>query len=943
MRTLAKLVVMGIVLAAGGCGTRARTGSGAGGAAVARAPSAPLNAAVSLVSSAGPVEVRVQDAGAWTALAAGQRVANVVGVRTGPAGAVLDLGNGRGRLWLRDDTSIDLGQDDAGEIRVLVAKGEARLRHGTRDVLFFPQGAKTEQLDTRKSLAEADFSLRLETGAEAAGVGQMEARGPAGQIAPVSLDRVSVKAKQTGDYAETEVEHVFANDSDQVLEGTFRFPMPEGAMLTGLAMEIGEHLMEGELVEREKAQKIYQEIVDQMQDPALLEWEHGNVFKLRVFPIEPKKKKRVVLRFVSPLAETREGWQYVYPTSSVDPASQKAAFKLEFEGETVVDKPDLSAARDVVVPLTAGRVPEIVREKREDGTYTAVRVRPDWSKVAEPAVDPKKPRPARRFVVVVDTSRSALEEKELEAGALAMVLAEMGPDDRYVAMTSDVAARPESGELVAATPEAIAKTLAFVKALEPDGASDVGAALRQAGRLAKLSKEKDGKEVEVLFIGDGSPTWGETSAEGLAKIAKDSLGQAPVHAMLLGTAGDDAAVRALAAATGGQIEHPRTQLDAKRFALRLGHRPLMRRLVAAHVVGRDVDVVFPTGTTTLVEGDEITALVKTPKGQEPPKTLTLVGWADGKELSQPIALAKAEAAPHVAQRWANGEIQRLEGEGDGRKDAAIKTSLAFGVMSQYTSFLVLESEEAYAKYDIARQNAKREAEAAKAAGGRVTGGDLENVSGRSARLEPDHLQPGDPEIHIPAPADAQSVVIVFPFGESKVAAWEGGSVNAWTVRFLIDKDTPDGTYAVKVRITHKDGALEVLELPYVVDTKKPNVDVSLHPVPGKPGTYEIRASQVVTMVEIQAANPGVRGAVGELRKRYASILTDALRVEVRLPDGATMPLTAIRLGEFRGVWKPAAPLSGPVSLHVVAVDRAMNQSESDVSLTATPAALGAAK
>jgi Vault protein inter-alpha-trypsin domain/von Willebrand factor type A domain len=929
MRTLAKWIVLGMVLAAEGCGARGKTG--VGGEAVARTPSAPLNAAVAVVSGDGIVEARLQDSAKWAVLEKGRRVANVVALRVQGGGAVLDVGDGRGRLWLKDDTSIELGQDEAGEVRVVVAQGEARLRHGVRDVLFFPRAGKTEQMDTRKNVGEADFSLRLETGPDAAGIGQMEARGPAGQIAPVSLARVTVKVKQAGDYAETEVEHVFANDSDQQLEGTFRFPMPEGAMLTGLAMEINEKLMEGELVERDKAQKIYQEIVDQMQDPALLEWEHGNVFKLRVFPIEAKKSKRVVLRFVSPLSRTLDGWQYVYPTSSVDPASQKAAFKLEFEGKTIVDRPDLSASRDVIVPLVGGRVPTVVREKRDDGVYTAVRVQPDWSKVPEP----KGPRPARRFVVVVDTSRSALEERDLEVDALKMVLAEMGPDDRYVAMTSDVVARPESGELVAPTAEAIDKTVAFVKRLEPDGASDVGAALRQAGRLAKASREKDGKDVEILYIGDGSPTWGETNSEALAKIAKDSLGASPLHAMVLGKAGDVDGVHELAAASGGQLDRPRTALDAKRFALRLAQRPLMRRITAAHVVARDADVVFPSREETIVEGDDIAVLVKTPKGTEPPAQITLKGIVDGKDVSQVVALGKADGAAHVGQRWARSEILRLEQDGAEQKDAVVKTSLAFGIMSQYTSFLVLESEEAYAKYDIARKAAKREAEAAQA---RVTGGDLENVNGRNARLEPDHLQPGDPEIQVPAPADAESVVVVFPFGESKVASYEAGSVNAWTVRFLIDKDTPDGTYQVKVRITHKGGALEVLELPYVVDTKKPTVNVSLHPVPGKPGTYEIRASQTITLAEIQAANPGVLGQVGELRKRYASILTDAYRVEVRLPDGTTMPLTAIRLGEFRGIWKPDAPLGGPVTLHVVAVDRAMNQSESDVSLSATPAA-----
>jgi hypothetical protein len=925
MRTLAKLVVMGMVLAAGGCGTRAKTG--AGGESAARAPSAPLNAAVALASGDGTTEVRVQDGGSWRRLEKGQRVANVTAIRTQGGGAVLDLGDGRGRLWLKDDSSIDLGQDEAGEVRVLVAKGEARLRHGVRDVLFFPRSGKTEQMDTRKNVAAADFSLELETGRAPAGIGQMEARGPAGQIAPVSLRSVSVKAKQAGDYAETEVEHVFQNDSDQQLEGTFRFPMPEGAMLTGLAMEINEHLMEGELTERDKAEKIYQEIVDQMQDPALLEWEHGNVFKLRVFPIEAKKTKKVVLRFVSPLKRGVDGWEYVYPTSSVDPASQKSAFRLELDGVKVTDVADLGAAHDVVVPL-GGKIPEIVKETRDDGTYTAVRVHPEWSKVPEP----KGARPARRFVIVVDTSRSALEERDLELDALRMVLSEMGPDDRYVAMTSDVVARPEAGELVAATPDAIEKTLAFVKKTDCDGASDVGAALRQAGRLAKVSRDKDGKDVEVLYVGDGSPTWGETSGEGLAKIAKESLGAATLHALVLGKAGDVDGVHELVLASGGQLDRPRTALDAKRFALRLAQRPLMRRMAAAKVVARDADIVFPSLEETLVEGDEIVALVKTPKGTPAPAEVTLKGLVDGKELSQTISLAKAVAAPHVGQRWARSEILHLEQEGAEKKPEVVKASLAFGIMSQYTSFLVLESEEAYAKYDIARKNAanaKREAEAAQA---RVTGGDLESVSGRNARLEPDHLQPGDPEIHIPAPADAQSVVVVFPFGESKVAAFEGGSINAWTVRFLIDKDTPDGTYQVKVRITHKDGSLEVLELPYVVDTKKPTVNVSIAAVPGKPGTYEIRATQTITLAEIQAANPGVRGETGELRKRYAKILTDALRVEVRLPDGTTMPLTAIRLGEFRGFWKPDAPLAGPVVLHVVAVDRALNQNESDMTL-----------
>jgi hypothetical protein len=936
---------LGAVVALAACGTRARTGE----TSSVRAPGAPLNGTVVLVAAEGKVEVRAQDGASWTTLTRATAARNVVAIRTSGGGAVLDLGEGRhvsgsagawstpgtGRLWLKDDTSIDLGQDDKGAVRVLVAKGEARLRQGARDDLFYARGGETQQIETRKNLAEADFSLELETERDPAGVGTLQARNANGQIAAVSLKRVSVKGKQAGDFAETEVEHLFSNETDQRLEGTFRFPLPSGAMLTGLAMEIDEKLMEGELVEREKAEKVYQEIVDSMQDPALLEWEHGNVFKLRVFPIEPRKDKRVVLRYVAPLHRGVDGWEYLYPATTSDPAAKRAAFHVEFGGKNVLDVP-FEAAHDVVVPL-GGAVPEAVRETRGDAVYTAIRVRPDWSKVAEPKGD----LPPRRLVIIVDTSRSTLEEHKLELDALGIVLGELRPEDAFVTIASDVVARPQAGELSPATPEAIEKATAFVSKIEPDGASDLGVALRQAGRIAKLSREKDGKEVEILYVGDGTPTWGETKPEALAKIAKDTLGGAPVHALVLGSTGDVEAMRDLVAASGGQLDDPKTALDTKRFALRLAQRPIARRISHARVAGRDKEIVFPSREVTLVEGDEIVAVVKTPKGEPAPTQIQLVGQVDeaghagarpgGREFTQAIPIGKPEPATHVAQRWAKDEILALEKDGVEKKDEVVRASLDFGIMSRYTSFLVLESEEAYAKYEIERKKAKEQAEAL-AQAGRVTGGDLESVSGRNARLEPDHLQPGDPEIHVPAPADAQSVVVVFPFGETKVATYEAGGINAWTVRFLIDKDTPDGTYEVLVRITHKDGSLEVLKLPYVVDTKKPTVQVTLHAVPGRPGAYEIRATQVITMTEIQAASPGARGSVDELRKRYAKILTDAYRVEVRLPDGEVLPLTAIRLGEFRAQWKPDAPLAGPVTLHVVAVDRAMNQSAFDATL-----------
>src|SRR5262249_21270491 len=150
----------------------------------------------------------------------------------------------------------------------------------------------------RPAAAEWSFALALpETGT---GFGRMQAR-VADRMDTLALTALHVDVKTAGDLAVTEVTHVFHNAADEQREGTFRFPLPEGAMLVGLALEIDGHMVEGEIVERDKARAVYEKIVDEMLDPALLEWEQGNWFKLRVFPLPANGDKKVVIRYVTPL------------------------------------------------------------------------------------------------------------------------------------------------------------------------------------------------------------------------------------------------------------------------------------------------------------------------------------------------------------------------------------------------------------------------------------------------------------------------------------------------------------------------------------------------------------------------------------------------------------------------------------------------------------------
>lgn len=747
------------------------------------------------------------------------------------------------------------------------------------------------------------------------GEGSLEAQGDKTGKTRLAIERLGITSTSAGDFAETTVEHVFRNDSDEQLEGTFHFPLPQGAVVIGLAMEMNGQLMDGELVERDKARKAYEETVDRMLDPALLEWESGQSFKLRVFPIEAKKTKRVVLRFLAPLHRTSDGLFFAYRPPSSDAGLTAERVHITLDGKTVAAGAGTRTSTGEVLVQAAARAPEVVVEHTKKGAYLHAQLDLVPADAPAPAGDPRK-----ALVVLCDRSRSMLEARALQAKTTSMLLEQLGPADRFTVVTGDVTTQALAGGLRGVTDADRQEAVAFVDRAEPDGASDVGRLLEAGGRAAEEARAA-GLTPVVVYLGDATATWGETKTTELERVAKEQLRDAPLHLLLLGRSTDEVAAGALATATHGRLLRPKTEEDARRAATLVVHADRARRLDDVHLVGAeglDVATLLPG---TVYEGDEVGLSFFVPEGVFP-AALSVAGTLGGKPFSRAVDLASAKEAPHVAQRWADARIAVLEREGDAHKDEVIKASLEQGVMSRYTSFLVLESEEAYARMNIERKAKHTEADP------HVSGQDLESPDGRTASVTPDHLQPGDPEVRIPAPADALGVVAVFPFGETKSATFEpdeGGGT--WVVRFLVDRHTPDGTYEILVRITHHDGGVELLKIPYVVDTRGPNLAVTLRPT-GR-GAFEIVATQVLTADEIAAQAPPSTDSLAEKRARYAQVLTDAKRVEVRTPDGQLLRLTHVSLGQFRGTWTPKGAVPAGSSVHVVAVDRALNETETD--------------
>ena len=116
-------------------------------------------------------------------------------------------------------------------------------------------------------------------------------------FAPLELRTQKVDVKIENQVARTTVEQVFYNPNPRRREGTFLFPVPKGASIKDFRMDVNGKLTKAELLSADKARKIYTDIVRSMKDPALLEYAERDLFKVRIFPLEPHGKKTIRLTY----------------------------------------------------------------------------------------------------------------------------------------------------------------------------------------------------------------------------------------------------------------------------------------------------------------------------------------------------------------------------------------------------------------------------------------------------------------------------------------------------------------------------------------------------------------------------------------------------------------------------------------------------------------------
>jgi len=545
---------------------------------------------------------------------------------------------------------------------------------------------------------------------------------PGQDIPPLSVKYHRVKVEIVNQVARTSVDQVFVNHFGRDIEGTYIFPVPEGASVSEFAMYIGNERVQGEILDSREARRVYEDIVRRMRDPGLLEYMGRNLFRARVFPIPANGEKRVQISYTEVLKSENGLVKYLYPLNterfSRDPL-EDVSISVRVESQVPIvnvysPSHKVSVSKDSAGRARVGYEDKRVRPDKDflvyyslskddvglsymnwegpEGGYFMLLASPRYAAAGERVVN-------KTIVLVLDSSGSMSGAKIRQAKEAArFILNHLGPRDEFTVVDFDDGVTPFSDALVPATDDNIGRALKFVDAIEDSGGTNINDAL-----LAALSRMRGGERPSyVLFLTDGLPTVGTTETADILRHAQQA-NSSRSRVFVFGV-GNDVNTELLDRISSdhrgtsvyiGETEDLEAAISG--FYEKISS-PLLSDL-AVTFSGIETSQVYPRALPDLFKGSQL-VLVGKYKGRGP-VSIVLTGKSGREEkrfVLEGRALVSGDSFNFLPRLWATRRIGylleeiRLQGLNQELADEIRRLGLKYGIVTPYTSFLVTEKE-----------------------------------------------------------------------------------------------------------------------------------------------------------------------------------------------------------------------------------------------------------
>ncbi len=521
--------------------------------------------------------------------------------------------------------------------------------------------------------------------------------------------------------ARTRIDQTFLNESTYALEGTYIFPLPEDAAISEFALWVDGKKVEGKVLDKNEARRIYEDIVRRQRDPALLEYVGRNAFQARIYPIPPQSEKRVEIEYAQILKAESGLVRYVYPLNpeklSPKPlknvsvtvsirsnAALKAIYspshdisvtrKGDYEARVGYEASNVKPDRDFVLyysvaPDEIGLNLISYREGSEDGFFVML-VAPKIQVESTRVVD-------KDVILVLDVSGSMQGVKiEQAKRALYYVLDQLNPNDRFNLVVFSTSTQVYAASLRPASAREDARN--FVSRLRAGGSTDINRALLEAMQSADRERP-----TIVIFLTDGLPTTGETNAQ---KIIANVTNAAPKNVRLFtfGVGDDvntillDSLAEKLRGASG--YVRPNEKIDevVSAFYAQVS-TPVLADVTMDWGSARVYDV-YPYPLPDLFAGTQL--IVAGRYRESGATTITLKGNVNNAPQSfryGDVTLRASGGDDAIPRLWATRKIGyllneiRLHGESREIVNEIVALAVRYGIVTPYTAFLVDESKD----------------------------------------------------------------------------------------------------------------------------------------------------------------------------------------------------------------------------------------------------------
>lgn len=563
--------------------------------------------------------------------------------------------------------------------------------------------------------------------------------------------RTHVRVSVDGRIARVEVEEWFQNRGPGLAEGDYLYPLPGEAVFANFSLFQGDRELRGETMDAARARAIYEEIVRRKRDPALIELMGHGLIRSRVFPIAPGETRRITLRYTQVLERAGAALQFRYaaggrhgsgprPVSILlvdpserssrpppmrepapltfvlavedgslfrDPFSPTHEVRVERDGGRLTVRPaaELSGDFALFLPLARGLVGVTVAAHRvsgEDGFFLLTL-----------SPGPASGRSvARDVTAVVDVSGSMQGEKlEQVKAALRQLLASLSGEDRFRLIAFSNGAVTHAPDWTEVGSESLADARRWVDALQAEGGTNIAGALTEAFRAASPAARLP----IVLFLTDGLPSVGEQNPERIAEAAERWRGRARVFAFGVGYDVNTYLLDRLSEAGRGSTEYVEpgedVEIAVSALAAKIQH-PVLTELEIADAPVR-LREIYPLSLPDLFAGEELVIFGRyeaPDAGAEATGVVRVSGRRAGRVESYAAEASFPRHEPgndFIPRLWAARKLGvltrqiRLHGANPELVEQARELALRYGLLSEFTAYLVQEPELELARRDPA--------------------------------------------------------------------------------------------------------------------------------------------------------------------------------------------------------------------------------------------------